>query len=325
MPTRRAFLQGAAATAAWIGVAPLIGRDEVLGKASAAQTVAYDPRSSYPVDAIDIEFSRGNGDPMAARVYQPRGAGIFPAMIFAHGGAWTVGDHTAGPELNEFIAASGMVILSPDFRNGSPSTPHPVAVQDINFATRWFKAHAREFNASAQFMGGMGSSSGGHLIALSAMSPADAQYNAIPLPEATDLDASLAYLVQCWPILDPYGRFMYAHETGNDRLVEATRVYFNPWEAVWTANPTAMLERGEAVQRPPSLILQGTNDDNVTPALQRRFEDVYRSGGGQVQLELFEDQPHGFANGPGPYTDQARAMMKDFIATQLASQATTAG
>jgi acetyl esterase/lipase len=157
-------------------------------------------------------------------------------------------------------------------------------------------------------------------VTLSALRPDEAEYNVIPLAEAPDVDASLAYLVLGWPILDPYGRFMYAQETGNDQLVAATRTYFTPWDAVWTANPTAMLERGEAVQRPPILILQGTNDDNVTPALQRRFEEAYRTAGGQVRLEIFEGQPHGFASRPGPDTDRARALMKEFVAVQLAAQ-----
>ena len=44
----------------------------------------------------------------------------------------------------------------------------------------------------------------------------------------------------------------------------------------------AILKRGEAVERPPALIVQGTADANVTPMLQQWFAAAYRQPGGGV-------------------------------------------
>jgi acetyl esterase/lipase len=58
--------------------------------------------------------------------------------------------------------------------------PYPSSLADINYATRWGKAHAADFKADASTVGGLGVSSGGHLILLSAMRPFDPRYTNLP-------------------------------------------------------------------------------------------------------------------------------------------------
>ena len=55
-------------------------------------------------------------------------------------------------------------------------------------------------------------------------------------------------------------------------------------------------ERGEKADLPPALVLQGTNDDNVTPDMADRFAAAYRKAGGSVELEKFPGQPHTFVS-----------------------------
>ncbi len=292
--------------------------------AQSARPLAYDPQRSYPVEVRDVEYRRDGDEAFLARVYQPQGPGPFPALVDIHGGQWTRGDRLGNAPISEVLAASGIVVFAPDFHLATPATPYPTLLVDVSYAIRWFKAHTGQFNASPVHLGGIGSSSGGHLITLTAMRPRDPRYAARPLPEAPDLDASLAYLILPWPILDPYGRFIFAQETGRDDIVASTRTFFAPWETIWEGSPMAQLERGEPVETPPALIIQGTADANVTPALQRRFAAAYRAAGGEVTLEVFPDQPHQFAKEPGPETDRANALMKGFIASRLAELAASA-
>ncbi|MBX5489736.1 MAG: alpha/beta hydrolase [Chloroflexi bacterium] len=298
--------------------------DAVPAQARTAAPLPYDPARCYPLKVFDLEYRRAGDTPLLARIYQPEGPGPFPALVDIHGGQWTRGDRTGNGPLSETLAASGLVVFAPDFHLATPATPYPTALQDVNYAIRWFKAHAAEFNAVPAPLGGLGSSSGGHLIMLTAMRPRDPRYSALPLPEAPDVDAALAYLLLPWPILDPYGRFIFAQATGRDDIVASTRTFFAPWDTIWEANPVAILERGEPVEQPPALIIQGTADANVTPALQERFAAAYRAAGGTVTLEIFPDQPHQFAKEPGPYTDRARALLKEFVAAQLATVSTRA-
>lgn len=282
------------------------------------QAITYDPQATFPVKTFDVEYRHDAEGTFLARVNQPQGPGPFPALVDIHGGQWTQGNRQGTIPDCDVLAAGGMVVFTPDFRTATAAAPYPTAVRDVNFATRWLKAHAADFNASAEHVGGMGSSSGGHLIMLSAMRGSDPRYGDIPLPEAPHLDAALAYLLLVWPILDPYGRFIFAQATNRDDIVTSTRTFFDPWDTIWEGSPMAILERGEIVERPPALILQGTADENVTPALQQRFAAAYHAAGGEVELELFPDQPHRFTRTPSAATDRAHVLLRAFVGRQIA-------
>jgi fermentation-respiration switch protein FrsA (DUF1100 family) len=53
-------------------------------------------------------------------------------------------------------------------------------------------------------------------------------------------------------------------------------------------NPTLALERGESIERPPVLYLQGTADLAHPKASRDQFIASYRKAGGRVDLHLFE-------------------------------------
>src|SRR5438270_532390 len=150
------------------------------GSTVTTSMVTYDPARHFDVKVEDVEYRRDGDRAWLAMVYRPQGAGPFPALLEIHGGAWNSGDRTSNPALAEGLAASGIVVASIDFRMGG-ADPYPSSLVDINYATRWLKAHAREFNAEPASVGGLGVSSGGHLIMLSAMRPHDERYAALPL------------------------------------------------------------------------------------------------------------------------------------------------
>src|SRR5438128_1037364 len=129
----------------------------------ANSAVQYDPSAHVEFSVKDVEYRRHNGEPLQALIYQPAGEGPFPAIIEIHGGAWNSGDRTNNPAIAEGLAASGVVVASIDFRMGGKD-PYPSSLEDINFAIRWLKDHAAEFHADASTVGGLGVSSGGHLI-----------------------------------------------------------------------------------------------------------------------------------------------------------------
>jgi acetyl esterase/lipase len=275
------------------------------------------PERSYEVKTFDVCYRQANGEAWLARVYQPQGTGPFPALLDVHGGAWSEGDRLLNAPIDEALAASGLVVAAIDFRLG-PAHAYPASIQDTNYATRWLKAHANEFNADPRQLGGLGASSGGHMVLLSAMRPRDPRYVALPLPEAPAVEASLAYIVAVWPILDPHARYFFAQATGREDLVRATEGYFLSQDAMQEGSPQCLLDRGEAVELPPTLILQGTADTNLSLDMTERFATTYRTRGGHCELELFPGMPHRFAHAPGPETDRAIRLTKAFIARQLA-------
>ena len=65
-----------------------------------------------------------------------------------------------------------------------------------------------------------------------------------------------------------------AKEKGIDNLLRNHAAYWPDEEAMEEGNPQRILERGEARNLPPLLIVQGTSDDNLPPDMalpQERF------------------------------------------------------
>ena len=270
--------------------------------------------ASHEIETRDVEYRRHAGEPLFARLYRPRGAGPFPALIEVHGGAWNSGDRLNNAPLDEALAKSGIVVLAIDFRM-PPASPYPASIADVNFATRWLKAHAEEFGSRRDLVGGLGTSSGGHQLLLSALKPNDPRYAELPLAEAPELDAGLPYLVLCWPISDPLARYHMVREKNNQRIVQAHHDYWPSQAAMAEGNPQLLLERGEAGALPPAILVQGTADDNVTPDMADRFVAAYRAGGGEIQLEKYAGQPHTFIirDPAAEASRRATELIRDFV------------
>lgn len=274
----------------------------------------YSTSAHFDVKIFDVEIPR-QGSPLLARVYQPQGPGPFPMLLDEHGGAWSAGDRTQDEWIAKPLAESGLLVLSPEFRIG-PKDPYPGQMQDINLATRWFKAHARELNGDVSTLGGIGFSSGGHTVVLCAMRPQDPVYSALPLPEAAREDGSLQYAISCWPVIDPLARYERARDAGNTEMVEKHDAFYLTIEAQIDANPVRMLERGDRVATPPVLLCHGTADDSVPYEWVTRFADMYRKAGGKANIETFEGAPHGFGRQPA-HKDRLIAATKAYIQRQV--------
>ena len=205
-------------------------------------------------------------------------------------------------------------MLALDFRL-APKAPYPASVADVNYGTRWLKAHSEKFGSRADWVGMVAGSSGAHQALLSALRPSDPRYAAATSPETAKTDASVAFFVACWPISDPLARYRMAVEKKNERLMQAHKDYFGDETAMTEANPQLALERGEGGKLPPLLILQGTKDNNVTPDMAERFSAAWRNRGGKVTVELFPDQPHTFVTQDPTSAESLRAieLIKAFV------------
>lgn len=261
--------------------------------------------------ASDFTYQTQDGQPLLARVYQPIGPGPFPAVLEVHGGAWTGGDRLNNVAIAEALAADGVVVVSIDFRM-PPQARYPDTVADVNLGIRWLKRHATWFSSRSDLVGGLGTSSGGHLLLLSALRPHDPRYTKLPLGGA---DATLKFAIACWPVADPLKRYNVMRETGNDRLVAAHHAFWPSTADMEEGNPTLLLTRGEQTAKPPMLVMQGTADNNLTLDMASSFADAYRNAGGAIDLEMFPGQPHAFIPNAPTAPDSIRALdlIKRFV------------
>src|SRR5262245_35867920 len=219
-------------------------------------------------DVEDVEYLRHGDKPLLARVFKPRGAGPFPAMVECHGGAWCMSDRFTEKLRHEYMASHGVVSIALDFRSGN-EVPYPASVQDINYAVRWAKLNARELKTRPDLIGLSGQSSGGHLAMLVAMRPHDPRYSAIALPAGSPAhDASVRCVVMSWPVINPLGRYRPAKRTAAGSnppewpkgIIEKQDSYWQGEANMAEGNPMLALERGEKVMLPPAIWFQGQND-----------------------------------------------------------------
>jgi acetyl esterase len=260
-------------------------------------------------DVEDVEYLRHGDKPLLARVFKPRGAGPFPALVECHGGAWCQSDRTTERLRHQFMASHGIVSIALDFRSGNED-PYPASVQDIDYAVRWTKLNARELGTRPDLVGLSGQSSGGHLAMLVAMRPHDPRYAALALPAGSpDHDASVRCVIMSWPVINPLSRYRHAKRAqASANPPEWPKSIIARHDSYWRSeanmadgNPTLLLERGEKVLTPPAIWFQGRGDavhdykdpeSNFDGNEPQRFCAGYRKAGGSIALEYIDMERH---------------------------------
>src|SRR5438270_2205878 len=110
----------------------------------------------------------------AIRAYRPVVDETLPALVYFHGGGWTIGDLDTHDVLcRQLCNGASAVVVSVDYRMG-PEHPFPTAVDECLAATRWVRHAAPELGVDAQRLAVGGDSAGGNLAAVVAILARDA-------------------------------------------------------------------------------------------------------------------------------------------------------
>lgn len=281
-------------------------------------TVVEDERFDVAVE--DVQYLSRNGLPLMATVYRPMGSGRFPMVLEVHGGAWCRGSRQDEHSLNQALASQGIVVAALDFRM-PPEASYPGSLCDINAALRHFKRDAARWQTRPEMVGIMGVSSGGHQAVLAALRARDHRYTTTVVP-GEQSDASAAFVVACWPVIDPLGRYRYAkamqrsgepYPEALDRVIPDHEKYWLTEDAMLEGAPAAALERGEELDFPAILCVQGEADIVHPRGHLDRFVAAYRAAGGDVTLRLYADQVEGFIT-KKPAAAETAAAIRDIAA-----------
>lgn len=240
----------------------------------------------------DVTYFTHPSGALLARLYRPLTGKPSAAVVSLHGGRWVQETRLTNAPIDQALAEDGALVMAIDIRL-PPVGRYPDCLADVNVAIRWLKTHAAELDIDPRRVGGMGTSSGGHQMMLSALRPRDPRYAALPL--AGGQDASLTYVVLGWPVIDPLARYRYAEAGQKTPYLEAHHAYWPSVDDMGEGNPQLILERGEKVPSlPPVLLLQGDADEALPAGMADRFAAAYRKAGGAIDLVKFTNEGHTF-------------------------------
>jgi acetyl esterase len=274
--------------------------------------------SQHDYRGFDVVYHTHGTRPLLARLYLPVSPPPFPGVVEVHGGGWTSNDRLTNKAIHETLVRAGIAVMAIDFRM-PPDGKYPASIADVNVAIRWLKANASAFGIDPDEVGALGTSSGGHQLLLAVMRPFDDRYAALELAEHgsghANTDATVPFVIACWPVADPLARYHMVKERNNQRLIDAHHAFWPDEAAMGEGSPQLLLDRGEAVQLPPALLLQGTNDDNLPPDSADRFAAAYGKRGGEIHVEKFPGEPHTFVSRDpnSAASRKALAMIVDFV------------
>ena len=127
------------------------------------------------VDRVEgFHIPAREGYPMPARLYAPHGAQALPALLYFHGGGFTIGGLDTHDVLCRQLSLQGVcAVVSLDYRL-APEHRFPTAVHDAWDALQWLARHGHELGLDTERLAVGGDSAGGTLAAVCALMARDA-------------------------------------------------------------------------------------------------------------------------------------------------------
>lgn len=243
------------------------------------------------------------------RLYRPAGAATgtaSPALVYYHGGGWTIGDLDTHDTFCRMLAnGAGCVVVSVDYRLG-PEHRFPAAVDDSLAATYWVQQNAAALGIDGARIAVGGDSAGGNLAAVVALAARDAG------------DLAIAYQLLIYPATD-MRRVAPSHVTNGEGYLltrESVAYYHDHYigdpahDLDWRASP--LLHPNHA-NLPPALVLTAGYDPLRDEGTQ--YAERLTAAGSKAVSVCFERQIHGFVL-MGKVLDEANAAVT-FCAASL--------
>ena len=247
----------------------------------------------------------------------------YPAVVLIYGSAW-FGNNLKGTDLatlGKALLDAGFAVVTPNHRS-STDAKFPTQINDIKAVIRFIRANAAKYQIDTSFIGITGSSSGGHLAALTGSSGFVKQYT---VGSATaDIEGNvgeyLTYSSSVDAVVDWFGPtdFLLMDSCGSAHVHNAANspessliggpIQDNP-EKCSLANPITYIDSND----PPFLILHGDADPLVPHCESELLFNALQKANVSSQFILVPGAQHG----PGLFIDKYFSIMTDFFTVQF--------
>jgi len=264
-------------------------------------------QTEYAIDSSpDIVYAKVAGQELMLDLYTPEGVEDPGLVLWVHGGAWRTMTRKSRPtqSIVEAFVPAGYAVASVEFRM-STEAQFPAQIHDIKAAIRFLRAQQQELGLNAERIVAMGNSSGGHLVAVLAVSNSAAGLSELQgtvgeYPEqSSDVQGVVSYygasnLTTILSQSTPHG--LSVREPALDLLIGG-----QPDEQTGLARlaSPALLVTSDSV---PLLLLHGDQDPQMPINQAHEIHGAYQEQGLDVQFEVV----HGAAHGGALFHDQPR-------------------
>jgi acetyl esterase/lipase len=202
-----------------------------------------------------------------------------PGAIVIHGGGWVEGNKEQMLETYCLpFVRRGMVVANVEYRLAG-AAPAPAAVNDVLQAVQWFQDHAARYKVDRKRIVATGSSAGGHLALMTAMTPASA-----------DLGPSIKIAA----VIDFFGIADVADQISGDHQ--------RPYAVAWIPEQPGRMELARRLSPltyvrkglPPILVLHGDADPTVPYDQSLALVQALKNASNDAQLITVPGGKHGF-------------------------------
>lgn len=116
---------------------------------------------------LDVPYGGGPQENLCVDIYLPAGAGLHPALLCLHGGAWQHGSQRQYQSWGPWLAERGYAVIAVDYRLSSQVSPSwPGAWEDVRRSLDWLIANASSLHIDPARIATIGDSAGGHMAAM---------------------------------------------------------------------------------------------------------------------------------------------------------------
>ncbi len=254
--------------------------------------------------SLDLPYSDRFPDSRRVDLYPPTAPALGAALLFIHGGGWSAGGRKQWRAVCEYCAGEGFFCASLSYRL-APAYRFPAAVEDVRLGMAWLRARAEQYGYAPHCLGAVGSSAGGHLVAMLATLAPEDPLGWTPELACPDTRPNAAF---CYcPVVS-----LHSGRPESALLEECYHAFLGATEEqapdlYRLASPLHRVTGGE----PPFLFLHGDKDTDVPLAQSVLMAERLRAAGATAEVVVLPGVEHGF--GYGVATEAQRRAVAEVV------------